>query len=117
MNVSRPDLLQRLVAAQHERVREHLLRRLRTASASDGATITFAEKRLINFASNDYLGLAQHPALVEALTRAAQRWGVGAGAAHLLGGHREEHALLDETLANWTRRERVLLFSTGYMAN
>ena len=75
------------------------------------------DKRLLNFASNDYLGLAQHPALREALVTAAARWGVGATAAHLLGGHREEHAALEEALARWTGRERALLFSTGYMAN
>jgi 8-amino-7-oxononanoate synthase len=71
----------------------------------------------LNFASNDYLGLAQHPQLREALTRAAARWGVGATAAHLLGGHREEHAALEEKLAAWTGRQAALLFSTGYMAN
>ena len=114
---ARPDLLERLAGAQAERARQSLLRRLRTVEAIDGATIRIEQRCLLNFASNDYLGLAQHPALVAALTTAAARWGVGAGAAHLLGGHRDAHAALEEALARWTGRERALLFSTGYMAN
>jgi 8-amino-7-oxononanoate synthase len=55
--------------------------------------------------------------VAEALARGAAQWGVGATAAHLLGGHREAHAELEEKLARWTGRERALLFSTGYMAN
>ncbi|HST29166.1 MAG TPA: 8-amino-7-oxononanoate synthase [Rudaea sp.] len=115
--MTRPDPLARLAAAQAQRVRGGLLRRLRAVESVDGPRIVVAGHALIDFASNDYLGLAQHPALREALTRAAKRWGVGAGAAHLLGGHRDEHAALEEKLARWTGRERALLFSTGTMAN
>ena len=115
--MTRPSLIQRLAAAHAERAKNALLRRLRTVEAVDGATIRIDGRRLLNFASNDYLGLAQHPALREALARAAAQWGVGATAAHLLGGHREEHAALEDALAHWTGRERALLFSTGYMAN
>ena len=115
--MSRPDLLARLAAAHAQRARENLLRRVRTVERIDGACVIVDGKALLNFASNDYLGLAQHPALREALAQAAARGGVGASAAHLLGGHREEHAALEEKLARWTGRERALLFSTGYMAN
>ena len=115
--MSRPDLLQRLAARHAERGRQALLRRLRTVQAVQGPRVVVAGRALLNFASNDYLGLAQHPALVEALVAAAGRWGVGATAAHLLGGHRDEHAALEEELAAWTGRERALLFSTGYLAN
>ena len=115
--MSRPDLLARLAVVQSERAQRSLLRRLRTVEAVDGAYIHIDGRRLLNFASNDYLGLARHPALVAALTTAAARWGVGASAAHLLGGHGGEHAQLQEALARWTGRERALLFSTGYMAN
>lgn len=104
-------------SARTQRAHDALLRRLRTVSDVDGAAIVIDGKRLLNFASNDYLGLARHPLLVEALTRAAGRGGVGASAAHLLGGHRAEHAELELALAQWTGRERALLFSTGYMAN
>ncbi len=114
---SRPDLLHRLADDHARRLRDHLLRRVRTVAPADGAWIAVDGKRLLNFASNDYLGLARHPALVEALASAARASGVGAQAAHLLGGHREEHARLEEALAQWTGRERALLFSTGYMAN
>ncbi len=113
----RPDLSARLAAAQAQRARDGLLRRLRTVESVAGSRITIDGKSLADFGSNDYLGLAQHPALRAALTRAVDCWGVGAGAAHLLGGHRDEHAALEEKLALWTGRERALLFSTGYMAN
>ena len=113
----RPDLLQRLAAHYDDRARAALARRLRTVEATDGIHLQIGGRRLRNFASNDYLGLAQHPALREALIAAAGRWGVGATAAHLLGGHRDEHAALEETLALWTGRDKALLFSTGYMAN
>jgi len=115
--MSRPDILARLAAAHAQRAREDLLRRVRTIERVDGCRIVIDGKALLNFASNDYLGLAQHPALRDALTKAAAHWGVGATAAHLLGGHRQEHAALEEKLARWTGRERALLFSTGYMAN
>lgn len=115
--MNRPDLINRLAAAQAERARQDLLRRLRKVEAVDGTRIQINGRQLVNFASNDYLGLAQHPALQEALIRAAKQWGVGATAAHLLGGHREEHEALEDKLAGWTRRKCALLFSTGYMAN
>ena len=115
--MTRPDLIERLAAAQAERARQDLLRRLRKVEAVDGTRIQINGKTLVNFASNDYLGLAQHPALQEALIRAAKQWGVGATAAHLLGGHREEHEALEDKLTAWTRRKCALLFSTGYMAN
>ena len=115
--MSRPGILSRLAAAHAQRAREDLLRRVRTLERVDGARIVIDGKALLNFASNDYLGLAQHPAVREALMSAAMRCGVGASAAHLLGGHREEHAALEHKLARWTGRERALLFSTGYMAN
>lgn len=113
----RPLITDRIAASHAERARQSLLRRVRTVEAVDGASIWIDGKRLLNFASNDYLGLAQHPALREALAAAASRWGVGATAAHLLGGHREEHAELEDALARWTGRERALLFSDGWMAN
>ncbi|HET9032696.1 MAG TPA: 8-amino-7-oxononanoate synthase [Dokdonella sp.] len=115
--MSRPSLLSNLANACEQRAQDGLLRRLRTVSASDGIYLVSDGKRLRNFASNDYLGLARHPQLLEALIKAAKQWGVGATAAHQLGGHRDEHAALESELAAWTGRERALLFSTGYMAN
>jgi 8-amino-7-oxononanoate synthase len=72
---------------------------------------------LVNFCSNDYLGLARDPRLIEALCGAARHYGAGAGAAHLVSGHTTAHHALEETLAEFTGREAALLFSTGYMAN
>src|SRR5690606_3450426 len=115
--MTRPDLFDRLARTQAERARQSLLRRLRTVEAVDGAYVVIGGRRRLGFAGNDYLGLARHPRLVEALASAARDWGVGATAAHLLGGHRDEHAALEEDPARWTGRERALLFSTGYMAN
>jgi 8-amino-7-oxononanoate synthase len=72
---------------------------------------------MLSFCSNDYLGLANHPEVIDALRRGAERWGVGSGAAHLVNGHSAAHHALEEELADFTGRPRALLFSTGYMAN
>lgn len=74
-------------------------------------------RRLVDFSSNDYLGLAHHPALAAAMSACAAACGAGSGASHLVTGHGSEHARLEEELAAFSRRERALLFSTGYMAN
>ncbi len=72
---------------------------------------------MVDFSSNDYLGLASHPRVVAAFQSAAGRYGVGAGGAHLISGHTELHAALEARLAQWLGRERALVFSTGFMAN
>lgn len=115
--MARPSLLQRLAERHAQRARGDLLRRLRTVTQAEAARIVLDGSELINFASNDYLGLAGHPALADALAGAALRWGVGATAAHGLGGHRAPHAALEAELAEWTQRPRALLFSSGWMAN
>jgi 8-amino-7-oxononanoate synthase len=71
----------------------------------------------VNFCSNDYLGLAGDPRLAAAMCAVGDRWGMGSGAAHLVTGHTAEHHALEAELAEFTRREAALLFSTGYMAN
>ncbi|MCP1372940.1 8-amino-7-oxononanoate synthase [Dyella lutea] len=100
-----------------ERVQSSLLRRMRTVDHAEGPWLEIDGRRLLGFCSNDYLGLAQHPQLIAAFKRAADDEGVGSTAAHLVCGHRREHAMLEEALADWTGRERALLFSTGYAAN
>ena len=72
---------------------------------------------LINFCSNDYLGLAVHPDVTRAFIDTANTDGVGSGASHLVTGHGVEHEALEEELAAFTGREKALVFSTGYMAN
>jgi 8-amino-7-oxononanoate synthase len=74
-------------------------------------------RELLSFCSNDYLGLANDPRVVDALKRGADRFGVGAGASHLVNGHRTVHAGLEEELADFVGAERAVTFSTGYMAN
>jgi 8-amino-7-oxononanoate synthase len=82
----------------------------RIVTSTDGRT-------LVDFSSNDYLGLAHHPAIATAMSACALRTGAGSGASHLVTGHGVEHARLEEELAGFVGRERALLFSTGYMAN
>lgn len=113
----RPNLLTRLAAQTSERHRSGLLRQLRTIDHVDGPWLETGGRRLLSFCSNDYLGLAQHPLVIAAFKRVADDEGVGSTSAHLICGHRAEHAALEDALAEWTGRERALLFSTGYMAN
>jgi 8-amino-7-oxononanoate synthase len=109
----RAELQERLAAIQ----RQGLERRRRIVEGPQGAEVLAEGRRLINFSSNDYLGLACHPEVTAALRRGASRYGTGAGASHLVCGHSRAHQALEEALANFTGRERALLFSTGYMAN
>ena len=113
----RIDLLQRMAIRTSERARTDLLRHARTIDHTQGPWLESGGRRLLAFCSNDYLGLAQHPQLIAAFKRVADDEGVGSTAAHLVCGHRREHAMLEDAVAAWTGRERALLFSSGYMAN
>src|SRR6516162_7537506 len=105
--------LAQLEAAQLRRTRVTVRQR-----ADAARTLTLADGReLVDFSSNDYLGLARHPALARAMSACAAGAGAGSGASHLITGHGAEHDRLEEELAEFTHRERALLFSTGYMAN
>ncbi len=77
--------------------------------------------QMLAFCSNDYLGLASHPELVEALAEGARRWGAGSGASHLVSGHSLAHAELEQELARWMQPHipaaQALLFCSGFMAN
>src|SRR5690554_3521957 len=106
-----------LAAALEQRQRDHLYRRRRVQDSPQGPEVIVDGRRCLAFCSNDYLGLASDPRVVAALKRGAERYGVGGGASHLVNGHSRAHHALEEALAEFTGRERVLLFSTGYMAN
>lgn len=93
-----------------------LYRTRRTLSGS-GVDVRFEGASLINFCSNDYLGLANHPEVIQSFQRASESYGVGSGASHLISGHSFAHQALEEELAEFTGRPRALLFSTGFMAN
>lgn len=94
-----------------------LRRRLRTLEAPCGPLARVDGRELISFCSNDYLGLASEPALIEAAVAGARQWGVGSGSSHLVSGHFAPHAALEKRLAEFTGWARTLLFSTGFMAN
>ena len=96
---------------------QQLYRRTRLAETAQQPQRIIDGKALLTFCSNDYLGLANHPAVIQAFQQAANVYGVGSGAAHLVNGHSKPHQQLEEALAEFTGREQALLFSTGYMAN
>jgi len=91
-----------------------LLRSLREMDSPQQPTVELAGKKLINFSSNDYLGLATEPALREAAKAAIDQYGVGAGASRLVCGTLSPHVRLEEKLAEFKRTEAALTFSSGY---
>lgn len=106
-----------LTAALQQRREQSRYRRRLTLESATGVQARVDGRDYLLFCSNDYLGLANHPALVQAMRKAAADFGVGSGASHLVCGHSSEHHALEERLAELTGRDRALLFSTGYMAN
>ena len=106
------ELKQRLEALDKEGLR----RELRCVESAQGPRIQIDKQALLNFSSNDYLGLAHEPALKEAAIAAVKRYGTGAGASRLICGSLAPHHQLEETLAEFKGTEGVLCFSTGYAA-
>jgi 8-amino-7-oxononanoate synthase len=100
-----------------ERRAAQLYRQRPLLESPQGPVVQVDGRELLAFCSNDYLGLANHPQVIEAWRAGAQKWGVGGGASHLVIGHSTPHHQLEEALAEFTGRPRALLFSTGYMAN
>lgn len=94
-----------------------LYRQHRLVDGPQQVCLNIQGRELVNFSSNDYLGLANHPQVRDAFIDGVNRYGVGAGAAHLITGHTRAHEELEDALAAYTGRDRALLFSTGYMAN
>jgi len=108
----------RLAPLLEERRQAGLYRRAEPLAGYDGAAaVTPDGRRVTVLCGNDYLGLAADPRPAAVLADKARRLGSGAGAAHLVTGHRTEHEALEAELAALTGREAALLFSTGYMAN
>lgn len=107
------DLAGRLAA----RRADNLYRQRPLLQSPQGPVVQVDGEEFLAFSSNDYLGLANHPQVVDAMQQGAARWGVGGGASHLVMGHSEPHHELEHALAQWTGRERALLMSSGYMAN
>jgi 8-amino-7-oxononanoate synthase len=93
-----------------------LWRELRRIDSPQGARVRFAGRELVNLSSNDYLGLAAHPALIEAAAQALRDFGAGAGASRLICGSLAPHHRLEESLAAFKGTEAALSFSSGYAA-
>ncbi len=107
----------RLEKLLKKRADQGLWRNRVAIGSPQGRFVTVDGKKLLNFCSNDYLGLANHPALSAAGMAAIKRWGSGSGASHLICGHQELHEQLESELASFVGAEAAIVFSTGYMAN
>jgi len=111
-----PSFLQ-LAAGLDDIAQQGLYRSRRVIESPQCINLKVDGRTIVNFCSNDYLGLANHPDVVSAFKAGADQYGVGSGSAHLICGHSAAHHALEEELAEFTGRDRALLFSTGYMAN
>jgi 8-amino-7-oxononanoate synthase len=100
---------------------QSLRRRLRSADTPCAPRMQVDGRDMLAFCSNDYLGLASHPQVIEALREGASRYGAGSGASHLVSGHTRAHVLLEQRLAQFmapqVEQAGALYFCTGYMAN
>jgi 8-amino-7-oxononanoate synthase len=106
-----------LFAEQLQALRARSLHRtLREIGSAQGSIVDLVGKRLINFSSNDYLGLANDPRLRDAATAAISEFGVGAGASRLISGTQSPHLQLESALAKWKGTQAALCFSSGYAA-
>jgi len=96
--------------------KNHLLRQMREVESAQGTEIKVADRPLLNFASNDYLGFAGHPALAAAATAAIASFGAGSGASRLVCGNLSPHVALEDAIAQLKGTEAALAFSSGYAA-
>ena len=115
--MSRPDLHDRVLAQRAQRVALDRVRVRRTVTQRDGVRYEVDGRWLVNFCSNDYLGLSQHYAVAGALQDGAAGSGAGGIASHLVCGHHQLHDALERELADWLGAPRALLFGSGYLAN
>ncbi|WP_286239802.1 8-amino-7-oxononanoate synthase [Neptuniibacter halophilus] len=106
-----------LSAELQARKQASLYRQRRTLETPQQPVVQVDGREYLAFCSNDYLGLANHPEVIKSFQQAAELYGVGGGASHLVNGHSRAHHELELALAEFTGRPRALLFSTGYMAN
>ena len=111
------DFDQQLAARLKDRETQGLYRYRKVLESPQDSYITLGDRKYLSFCSNDYLGLANHPDVVQAFKNGLELYGAGSGASHLITGHSAAHHTLEEELAEFTGRSRALLFSSGYMAN
>ncbi len=95
----------------------HWHRSVLTLDGMAGPEVQVQGRRMVNFASNDYLGLAGHPQVVEKAIAATRRYGTGATGSRLLSGHRSLHSELETAIARLKKTEDAIVFSSGYLAN
>ena len=110
-------MIEQLKVELAERALTGLNRKRRLLQSPQAAHLVADGQHLLSFASNDYLGLANHPDLISALQKGATEAGVGGGASHLITGHHQFHHDAEQALAGFVGLPAGLLFSTGYMAN
>ena len=115
--MSRARLTDRILAARTERAATASLRPRRLIEARDGVRVAVDGRVLLNFCSNDYLGLSQHLDVVSAFQEASAYHGVGSGASALVCGYHAAHAALEWDAAEWMGYPRALLLGSGYLAN
>ena len=115
--MSRVRLTDRILAARTERAATASLRPRRLIEARDGVRVAVDGRVLLNFCSNDYLGLSQHLDVVSAFQEASAYHGVGSGASALVCGYHAAHAALEWDAAEWMGYPRALLLGSGYLAN
>ena len=97
--------------------RANWYRSVKTIDGLTGSTLVLDGRKVINFASNDYLGLAGDERLIQAAIAATREYGTGSTGSRLLSGHRELHRQLEQAIANLKQTEDALVFSSGYLAN
>ena len=109
---------EKALSRQLEQIKQDsLYRQRKTLETPQQPAIKIDGKQYLAFCSNDYLGLANHPELIEAMASGSENWGVGSGGSHLVVGHQQAHHDLEQALADFVGYPRALLFSSGYMAN
>jgi len=110
--------LDHALAAELAELRDRdLLRGLREVESAQLPRVMLDGRELLLFCSNNYLGLACHPEVVEAARLATARWGASSASSRLVSGHMTVHAELEDKIARWKNQEAALVFSTGYQAN
>ncbi len=92
-------------------------RRMPEVSGMPGRIINIDGRNVLNFSSNNYLGLAGHPQILEAFSKAVHTYGAGSTASRLIAGNTHSHCQLEEFIANWKKTEAALVFGSGYQAN
>jgi 8-amino-7-oxononanoate synthase len=115
--MARPRLQDRIAAQRLQREAQDRRRVRRTVTRRDGVGMEVDGRWLLDFCGNDYLGLAQHFAVVDAMQDAAARHGAGGIASHLVCGHHALHETLERELADWLQVPAALLFGSGFAAN